>query len=200
MTQPYVYWTLNTPFATIVGLYSNVDGTLDARGTNKQLHWFRQEVQNAPSDKALIITVHHPPYSLDTAHGGYPDIEIALDRVISDTGRIPTIILSGHVHSYQRFERILGDQKVPYIIAGAGGYANTRGLLHKIESDANGRRLPANFQTTHSDLVLKSYEDKEPGYLRITIDNQNKTLTSEYFLVPFDGTLKKMSDKVTVSW
>ena len=38
MTQPYVYWTLNTPFATIVGLYSNVDGTLDARGTSEQLN------------------------------------------------------------------------------------------------------------------------------------------------------------------
>src|SRR5262249_52624326 len=32
MTQPYVYWVLDTPVATIIGLYSNVDGTLDARG------------------------------------------------------------------------------------------------------------------------------------------------------------------------
>lgn len=40
MTQPYVYWTLNTPFATIIGLYSNVDGNLDARGTNEQQIWF----------------------------------------------------------------------------------------------------------------------------------------------------------------
>ena len=46
MTQPYVYWTLNTPFATIIGLYSNVDGTLDARGTSEQLQWFQQQVQN----------------------------------------------------------------------------------------------------------------------------------------------------------
>jgi hypothetical protein len=42
-------------------------------------------------------------------------------------------VLSGHVHSYQRFERDLGGKKVPYIIAGAGGYANTLKLLHKIE-------------------------------------------------------------------
>lgn len=202
MTQPYVYWRLNTPFATIIGLYSNVDGTLDARGTNKQLHWFQEQVQNAPSDRALIITVHHPPYSLDTAHGGYPDIEIALDRVIQATGHIPTIVLSGHVHSYQRFERKLGTKKIPYIIAGAGGYANRRGLMHKIESDMNGRLLPPNFQTTHSDLVLKAYNDTEPGYLRITVDNKNKTLTSDYFLVPFNGTPPKKTsvDKVIVHW
>ena len=72
MTQPYVYWTLNTPFATIIGLYSNVDGTLDARGTSEQLQWFQQRVHNAPADKALIVAVHHPPYSLDTDSRGLP--------------------------------------------------------------------------------------------------------------------------------
>ena len=63
MTQPYVYWTLNTPFATIVGLYSNVDGTLDARGTSEQFPWFQEQIKNAPKNKALIVAVHHPPYS-----------------------------------------------------------------------------------------------------------------------------------------
>jgi len=155
MTQPYVYWTFNTPFATIIGLYSNVDGTLDARGTNEQLLWFQQQVQSAPQDKALIVAVHHPPYSLDTAHGGYPDIEIALDRVIQATKRIPTIVLSGHVHSYQRFGRKLETKtNIPYVVAGAGGYANLPKLLHKIESDVDGQRLPPDYQTTHPDLKL----------------------------------------------
>ena len=31
MTQPYPYWTLEAPFVTIVGRYSNVEGSLDAR-------------------------------------------------------------------------------------------------------------------------------------------------------------------------
>ena len=26
MTQPYVYWTLEAPFVTIIGLYGNIDG------------------------------------------------------------------------------------------------------------------------------------------------------------------------------
>jgi len=93
MTQPYVYWTLNTPFATIIGLYSNVDGTLDARGTSEQLQWFQQQVQSAPADKALIVAVHHPPYSLDTTHGGYPDIEIAhtYDRSLRPCAFLSTV-------------------------------------------------------------------------------------------------------------
>ncbi|HEY6534565.1 MAG TPA: metallophosphoesterase [Candidatus Nitrosocosmicus sp.] len=202
MTQPYVYWTLNTPFATIIGLYSNVDGTLDARGTNEQQQWFQQQVSTAPKDKALIIAVHHPPYSLDNHHGGYPDIEIAIDRIIQSTERIPTIVLSGHVHNYQRFERDLGGKKVPYVVSGAGGYANTYKLLHKIELDENGERLQEGFQTTQGDLKFMNYNDQAPGFLRITIDKKEKTLTSGYFLVPFDNGLleKNPFDSVTVPW
>ena len=58
MTQPNVYWTLEAPFATIIGLYSNVPdgGKLD----NAQIAWFESELASAPTDKALILAVHHP--------------------------------------------------------------------------------------------------------------------------------------------
>ena len=205
MTQPYVYWTFDTPFATIVGLYSNVDGTLDARGTSEQLQWFQDQVAKAPPDRALLIAVHHPPYSLDTTHGGYPDIGIALDRVIQATGRIPTAVLSGHVHSYQRFERALGTRKVPYIVAGAGGYANTFSLLHKIETTKAGDPLPDGFQTTLPELRLMSHNDQQPGFLRLSLDAKKKELSCEYFLVPFPGgppapTGVNLADSVTVPW
>jgi DNA repair exonuclease SbcCD nuclease subunit len=109
MTQPYVYWTLETPLATIIGLYSNVDGLLDGSGTFEQQRWLAQQMKDAPGDRALIVTVHHAPYSLDTSHGGYGDISRALDRAFHTVGRTPHLILSGHVHDYQRFTRKLGD-------------------------------------------------------------------------------------------
>ena len=201
MTQPYVYWTLQAPFATIIGLYSNVDGSLDARGTSEQQQWLERQMMAAPKDQCLIITVHHPPYSLDTTHGGYPEIEIALDSAISATGRIPDAVLSGHVHSYQRFERVLGKKKVPYIVAGAGGYANTFKLLHKIEKAANGGRLPKDFKTTHPDLILAAFNDQEPGFLRVSVDEKKRKLALEYFLVPFVGSPSgKAVDSVVVDW
>jgi calcineurin-like phosphoesterase family protein len=202
MTQPYVYWTLEAPFVSIVGLYSNVDGSLDARGTSEQQRWFEQQVANVPKDRALIVAVHHPPYSLDAVHGGYPDIEVALDRAIQVTERIPSAVLSGHVHSYQRFERDLGVRKIPYIIAGAGGYANTLNLLHRIENAQNGNQLPPGFQTTHPDLKLMAFNDQEPGFLRVTVDGKKKTLTFDYFLVPFVGAQPGVGseDSVTVPW
>lgn len=202
MTQPYVYWTFETPFATIIGLYSNVEGTLDARGTSEQQQWFQDQVAKAPKDKALLLTVHHPAFSLDTTHGGYPDIGIAIDRVIQATKRAPTAVLSGHVHSYQRFERALQGKKIPYIVAGAGGYANTPQLMHKIEKDKNGKALGKGFQTTRKDVKLMSHNDKEPGFLRVTLDAKKKTATFDYFAVPFPPAAPKATqfDSVTVPW
>ncbi len=201
MTQPYVYWTLQTPCATIIGLYSNVDGCLDARGTSEQQQWFEQQVADAPTNKALIIAVHHPPYSLDTVHGGYPDIEIAIDRVIKETGRLPNLVLSGHVHSYQRFERNLNGQKVAYIVPGAGGYANRLPLIHKLETPPHGKPLKESLATTHPGLRLVAYNDTLPGFLRVSLDGNQKTTTIEYFTVPFGGvSTATLADSATLPW
>jgi Calcineurin-like phosphoesterase len=204
MTQPYVYWTFDTPLAKIVGLYSNVDGSLDARGSSEQQNWLEVEFSNFAKedqkDKALILTVHHPPYSLDTTHRGYADIQVAIDRAIQNTGCSPTIVLTGHLHSYQRFDRNLNGKKIPYVTAGAGGYANRPQLLHKIET-VNGQPLKDGLQTTLQGILLMKHNDLNPGFLRITVDGNKKTLTSEYFVVPFVGTPSITPfDSVSVPW
>jgi 3',5'-cyclic AMP phosphodiesterase CpdA len=50
-----------TPFADIIGLYSNVpeDGEIH----QEQLDWIVNELGSAHTDKALIVAVHHPAYS-----------------------------------------------------------------------------------------------------------------------------------------
>jgi hypothetical protein len=183
MTQPYVYWSLDAPFVTIIGLYSNVEGSLDARGRNEQQQFLEDQMKNASKDKKLLITVHHPPFSLDSAHGGCPDILSALDRAISTSGRIPDAVLSGHVHNYQRFSRKIEGRTIPYVVAGAGGYANDARSMHKLQKGLNKPALP--YQTTLSDVTLESYEQDEPGFLRVTATS--KQLKFEYFLVPFSG-------------
>lgn len=184
MTQPYVWWTLNTPVATIIGLYSNVDGNLDGRGSFEQQNFLHDQLVHAPADKALLVTVHHPPYSLDSKHGGSPEIGIAIDRAIKETKRVPDAIFSGHVHCYQRFTRQIQGRDVPYIVAGAGGYASVPKEIHKLQHDKAGRlKLP--YKTTEKDVELDNYQDTLPGFLRITIDE--KSLKGEYFTVPFDG-------------
>jgi hypothetical protein len=187
MTQPYVYWTLEAPFVTIIGLYSNVDGSLDGRGTIEQQRWFEGQMAKAPTDKCLMVTVHHPPYSLDSDHGGSPAILDSVERAARVSGRWPDAVFSGHVHNYQRFTRTVNGRQIPFVVAGAGGYANDKKSMHQLQLDQHGNRIPTNqpFQTTHADVVLNHYEEDNSGFLRITIDGQS--LTGEYFSIPFDG-------------
>jgi hypothetical protein len=194
MTQPYCYWTLLAPFVTIIGLYSNVEGSLDARGRADQQNFLEQQMASAPTGAKLIVAVHHPPFSLDSAHGGTPDILTALDRAIQSTGRIPDAVLSGHVHNYQRFTRTIREKQVPYIVAGAGGYANDSRSMHKIQKGLLNENLP--YQTTLQDVVFENFQDNEPGFLRITADKQNLTL--DYFTVRFEDGTVALFDSVTV--
>ena len=193
MTQPYVYWTLDTPLATIIGLYSNVDGYMDAPGTFEQQRWLEQQIKDAPTDRALIIAVHHPAYSLDTAHGGYAGIEGALDRAFKASARLPDLVLSGHVHCYQRFTRTHGKHEIPYLVAGAGGYAHTAGGMHQLaKSPATGQKIRTPFQTALNGVKLAAYNDSEPGFLRIKVTR--KQIIGEYFTADFVGALQGVRD------
>lgn len=194
MTQPYVYWTLLAPFVTIIGLYSNIDGSLDARGRNDQQQYLNQQMKSAPADSKLLIAVHHPCFSLDSAHGGCPDILTAIDSAIAASGRAPDAVLSGHVHNYQRFSRQLKGKTVPYLVAGAGGYANDARSMHRLQNGIAGQRLP--FQTTLPDVQLEQYKQDEPGFLRITAAAGG--LQFDYFIVPFDGSAPTQFDSLTV--
>jgi hypothetical protein len=120
MIQPNVYWTLETPFATIIGIYTNVPegGWLD----KDQIAWLETELHHAPIDKVLILATHHPIYSLDRPYRGSTYMSRVLNGAIQKTNRIPDIIFSSHVHNYQRFTRLLNGRSIPYIIVGAGGH------------------------------------------------------------------------------
>lgn len=200
LTQPYVYWTLDAPFVTIIGLYSNVDGLLDGPGSIEQQRWFEDQLRAAPQDKCLIVAVHHPPYSLDRPHGGSPRIVAAIDQGIHVSGRAPDAVLSGHVHSYQRFSREISGKKVPFVVAGCAGYANRPGLVHKLQKNPkDSQPIAAPFATTEAGVVLEACDDTNPGFLRITVTETQ--LIGEYFPVPFAGAPHRTAaDHFTLTW
>ena len=175
MTQPNVYWTLETPFATFIGLYTNVPegGWMD----NDQIAWLQSELSSAPANKALFVSMHHPVYSLDTYHSGSVDMGTILDQAIQASGRTPDAVFSGHVHNYQRFTRSLNGRDVPYIVAGAGGYWN----LHYMQY-VNGAAIQAPYQLPGEDVTLESFCDNYHGYLLMQVDGQ--TLKGQYYTVP----------------
>jgi predicted phosphodiesterase len=203
MTQPYVYWTLDAPFATIIGLYSNVDGSLDPIGVSQQQAWFEQQVQAADKNKCLILAVHHPCYSLDDEHGGYPDIFAAIqDAAGKAKGRWPDIVLTGHVHNYQRFTQNLSDgRQIPHLVIGDGGYADTVASMHKLQRDPSNNNAPITkqFQTDVKGVTLESYNEVAGGFGRVTVDSKN--LTFEYFACPLTGpTPTTPFDSFTLNW
>jgi hypothetical protein len=202
MTQPYVFWTLKAPFVTIIGLYGNVDGTLDGPGAAAQHQWLTEQLAQADTSTCIIVAVHQPPYSLDTTHCGYPYIGAAIDQAASAAQVWPDAVFSGHVHNYQRFTRHVelaeGKTKdIPYIIAGAGGYANKAQRLHRIQNDNGGNPpAPLPFKTTTQGVQLDTYNDTAAGFLRVTVTPER--LTTEYYTVTFDNLLVNHFDMMVL--
>jgi calcineurin-like phosphoesterase family protein len=179
LNLPNPYWTLVTPYATFVGLYTNVPegGSVDS---NQQM-WVTNEFATADKDLPLIFCLHHPIYSFDVFHSGSSKMADVLENAIRDTGRVPNLVLSGHVHDYQRIEQnISGKKPTPFIVSGNGGYHN----LHQIHS-ANGAVAP----DTGAKLI---YGKVCWGYLTLTIDdNQIKGVSTE---LDKTGTVKTPAD------
>jgi predicted phosphodiesterase len=140
MTQPGVYFTLNAPFVSIIGLYSNVldsgPGVISSQGghfpiVDDQLTFLISELKRLRPDRmaskrAVIIAVHHPPLSADAKHGGSLGIMKDIDACCAAAELYPDVVLCGHAHLYQRFTRVMKDGKeVPYVVAGSGGFAAT---------------------------------------------------------------------------
>jgi predicted phosphodiesterase len=197
MNQPYCYWTLEAPYVQIVGLYSNVDGNLDPTGKTVQKDWLKAQIEAVPADKWFILAIHHPCYSLDSVHGGYAQVLTDLDAAFRAARRFPDVVLSGHVHNYQRFSRKQGKGSIPYIINGNSGYANNVKLLHKLQAAVAGAALP--YQAADQpDVSLTAFDEKNSGFLRVTASPRE--LTVEYFAVPFDGdaNINNHTDVVTV--
>ena len=180
MDLPNVYWTFTSPLATIVGLFSNV-GETEGEIHQDQVDWFQKELTAADPNKALIVTVHHPPFSGDVEHSGSSVVDQVLMKAFQAVKRYPDLILSGHVHSYQRFTNVVqgpkGPKQIPYIVAGAGGYTNL-GKLQRV----NGAYPKAPLAVT-SGLTLEQYDQDNFGFLRLEVSKTQ--IVGTYLSAPY---------------
>ena len=182
MDLPNVYWTFTTPFATIIGLFSNV-GEDQGEIHQDQIDWFQKELTAADPNLALIVTVHHPPFSGDDEHSGSSVVGQVLTNAFKATGKYPNLVLSGHVHNYQRFTSVVqgpkGQLQIPYIVAGAGGYTN----LGKLQL-VNGA-YPTAPLALGSGLSLECYDQNNFGFLRLAISKTQ--IVGTYISAPYSG-------------
>jgi hypothetical protein len=162
MTEPNVYWTLEDELLTIVGMYTNVPE--GGQVQQDQVEWLVSELKGAPTGSALLVALHHPPYSADAHHGGSARMGQLLDEAFQKSERVPDMVLSGHVHNYQSFTRTIGGKQVPYLVVGAGGYHN----LHHMAPEAGGGPLQLPFKAA-PDCELNAFCDEQWGFLRLTV-------------------------------
>jgi hypothetical protein len=198
MIQPGVYFTLDAPLVRIFGLYSNVledPGVISSEnGANtvldgRQIAFLTAALKRAQSDKftgALIIAVHHPPFTGGTAHGGSPLMLADIDSACQAAGVWPHAVFSGHAHNYQRFTRLINNYQIPFIVAGCGGHSP----LAKMRDTY---RTPYQIDDT---LTLESYDDTDYGYLRVVVTTE--TMRVEYHPQSDGGTTKTPDDDVTI--
>jgi len=177
--QPNVYFTLKTPLANIIALYSNVPrfGTI----LPEQRAWFIEELKAAQAEhKALIVCLHHSAYSADTNHGSSLNMQLFLQSAFEEAAVFPDVVISGHVHNYQRFTKTYPDgKKIPFVVAGAGGYAD----LHRIAQP--GDPAYPDHHPQLDNIRLENYCDHTHGFLRVTLEKVKGkiTLTGEYFIL-----------------
>jgi calcineurin-like phosphoesterase family protein len=197
--QPGVYFTLEAPFVRILGVYSNVledpgvisgengqNTILDAR----QVTYLETALARVKSDKftgAVIIAVHHPPFTGGSAHGGSPLMLQDIDSACQSAGVWPHAVFSGHSHNYQRFTRTAGGFQIPYLVAGCGGHSPLSAMRATY-------RTPYKIDST---LTLENYDATDFGYLRVVVNAT--TMRVEFHPESDGGTTKTPNDQVTIT-
>lgn len=198
MTQPGVYFTLDAPFVSIIGLYSNVlegPGVISSQKgrfplDDQQLDFLKSELSRLKparqaNQRAVVLAVHHPPLSADAIHGGSTGLQQDLDDCCQAAGLWPDIVLSGHAHLYQRFTRTTPTgQQTPYVVCGAGGYAVTAPESH-VSSTGGPDDVDAKLEVGP---ILKF------GYL--TIETDAKTLSLKFIVA--EGQATTAADTLTI--
>jgi hypothetical protein len=198
MIQPGVYFTFDAPFVRILGLYSNVledPGVISSQGgtnslDNRQITFLTTALKRVKSENytgAVIIAVHHPPFTGDSTHGGSPQMLADIDSACKTAGVWPHALFSGHAHNYQRFTRTVNGMQIPYLVAGCGGHS-------PLSVMRGSYRTPYKIDDT---LTLESYDDTDYGYLRMVVNAQ--TLTIEFHPESDGGVTKTPDDTVTIN-
>jgi Calcineurin-like phosphoesterase/Iron/zinc purple acid phosphatase-like protein C len=199
ITAPGVYFTFDAPFVRILGVYSNVledpgvissEGGTRANVTDVQLTFLKTALARCNSENysgAVILAVHHPPFTGGSVHFPSPNLSADIDSAAKAAGFWPHAVLSGHSHNYQRFTRTVNGTSIPYIVAGSGGHA-----LAAMQKDTNGNPIRTPYQID-SELTLNSYDDTDYGYLRIVVNAE--TMRIEYHSAS-DGSMAKTPDDV----
>jgi len=101
-----------------------VDSDIELTPGSEQAKWVAGQLAQLPEDvRYVFVSLHHPPMADpvkgETYHNVRPN-EAALARQLEEAAakiKAKIIVVAGHIHNYQRFER----NGVVYLVTGGGG-------------------------------------------------------------------------------
>ena len=211
MIQPYPYWLFRTPLAYFVCLYANDvnGGQLDDPGSDAtpQFNWLvdtLKAIRKEDDGRAVFLAIHYPPFSggSNFPERGNPNLGPTLHtRVLKPLAKLlqeafeasklyPDAVFCAHAHHYQRLTYFCADgRQIPYLIVGSGGHAPAEALAEQCDgSFAAPPQLPVlsvappGFAFPEGESAqMVQYNDKEHGFMRMTLDLKHGTLIGEYF-------------------
>jgi hypothetical protein len=183
-----------------------------------QLEFLAAQLARVKSDQfagAVILATHHPPFSYAPPpqggsggpHSGNSMMLGEIDAVCKAQGVYPHAFLSGHAHNYQRYTRTVRlsgtAYDVPFIVCGGGGHNVSPLVQAKLgqaaQEPATGIRvdyLDPTPAVTTGGLLLENYDDRDYGYLRVTVDS--KQLRIGFYQVGTGSLPQSLADMVTV--
>lgn len=184
-----------------------------------QLEYLAAQLDRIKKEKykgALIMAMHHPPFSYAPDpgkkhgaggnHSSSSDMLREIDTICEKSGVYPHAFLSGHAHNYQRYTRNVefagAKYSVPFIVCGDGGH-NVNPLVKPNKGQAAvepAKKLRVDYLESNpklktSGLVLDNYDDRNYGYLRITVNDKEMNISFQ----PIAGKAAGRPDVVTVN-
>ena len=179
--------------------------------SNPQYQWLVQtlkDIKAAANGKVVFLALHYPPYSgaANFVERGDPNLGPTprrappagvllplgniLQQAFHESGQYPDVVLSAHAHSYQRITYTYASGwQIPYLICGSGGH----GPIEKISTTCSGAVValrsvpfdavvPLGLALPKGDSVkVASYNDEDFGFLRLTVDKNQKIVIGEFF-------------------
>ncbi len=112
--EEVVNQTFGNPPRWIVHQWGRIDVIiLDSNqvGSVEQAAFFLEAM--AESNRPTIVALHHPPYSC-SHHGSTTEV---VDAFMGLLDQDVFLVLAGHEHSYQRFEK----EEIAFVVTGGGG-------------------------------------------------------------------------------
>jgi len=202
MTQPGVYFTLDAPFVSVIGLYSNCSENYGYLDQQQTLFLYNELVRLKPlrasgQIAAVLLAVHHPPMSYAASKPSSQSLRNDFDQACQQADFWPDAVFSGHAHIYQRMTRTVqadsASRQIPHLVCGAGGYNITASqevdiadMKTQDSSDPQFRLHQFLAQYGYMKLTITPAAGKQHGTLRMEFVSPNINAGSPADVCVFD--------------